>query len=145
MKAKQKIAALIIGLFSVATQVHAQMNDMHADHIMVMPGDIKWVDAPPSLPPGAKVAVIEGDPKAAGLFTMRIKLPANYRIMPHWHPADEHVTVMEGFLYMGVGEKFDEKSAKEIPTGGFAMMNTSTRHYAFTKEESIVQLHGMRS
>ena len=68
MKAKQKIAALILlGIVSVVTHVQAQMTHMSADHIMVMPDSIKWVDAPPSLPTGAKAAVIEGDPKAAGL------------------------------------------------------------------------------
>ena len=144
MKAKQKIAALILlGIVSVVTHVQAQMTHMSADHIMVMPDSIKWVDAPPSLPTGAKVAVIEGDPKAAGLFTMRIKLPANYNIMPHSHPADEHVTVIEGTFYMGLGETFDVKAAKEIPQGGFAVMVTGTRHYAFTKKECIVQIHGM--
>ena len=145
MKTKQKVAALILlmGIFSLATQVQAQNTHMAADHIMVMPDSIKWVDAPPSLPPGAKIAVIEGDLKAAGLFTMRINIPANYMIMPHWHPADEHVTVIEGSFLMGVGEKFDEKAAKEIPAGGFAVMITGTRHYAFTKKECIVQVHGM--
>ena len=157
MKAKQKSAALIlIGIFSAVATVQAQMPKpmrpinqmpqmahMHADHIMVMPGEIKWVDGPASLPPGAKLAVLEGDPKAPGLFTMRIKLPANYKIMPHSHPADEHVTVIKGAFYMGLGEKFDEKAAKKIPTGGFAMMLTGTRHYALTKKECIVQIHGM--
>lgn len=144
MKAKQKIAALILlGIFSAVTQVQAQMTKMPADHVMIMPGDIKWIDGPPSLPPGAKSAVIEGDPKVAGLFTMRVKLPANYMVMPHYHPADEHVTVIEGFFYMGLGEKFDEKAAKEIPIGGFAVMTTGTRHYAFTRKGCIVQLHGM--
>jgi len=146
MKVKHKVAVLILlGIFSVV-KLQAQMPGMTqtpADHIMVMPADIKWVDAPPSLPPGAKAAVIEGDPKAVGLFTMRIKLPADYMIKPHWHPADEHITVIEGSFYMGVGEKFDEKAAKEIPTGGFAVMLTGTRHYAFSKKECIIQLHGM--
>lgn len=144
MRSKRKIAVLIlIGIFSVVTRVQAQIMPMPGDHIMVMPNDIKWVDAPPALPPGAQVAVIEGDPKVAGLFTMRIKLPANYKIMPHSHPANEHITVIEGSFYMGLGEKFDEKAAKQIPAGGFAMMNTGTRHYAFTEMESIIQLHGM--
>ena len=74
---------------------------------------------------------------------MRIKLPANYMIMPHWHPADEHVTVIEGSFYMGVGEKFDENAATKIPEGGFAVMITGTRHYAFSKKGCIIQLHGM--
>lgn len=144
MRSKRKIAVLIlIGIFSVVTSVQAQIMPMSGDHIMVMPNDIKWVDAPPALPPGAQIAVIEGDPKVAGSFTMRVKLPANYKIMPHSHPANEHITVIDGSFYMGLGEKFDEKAAKQIPAGGFAMMNTGTRHYAFTEKESIIQLHGM--
>ncbi len=144
MKSKQKIAVLILfGIFSLVAKVQAQMTNMSADHIMVMPNDIKWGDAPASLPPGAKAAVIEGDPKAAGLFTMRLKLPADYMIMPHSHPADEHVTVLEGDFYMGVGDNFDEKAAMKIPTGGFAVMKTGTHHYALSKNECIIQLHGM--
>ncbi len=144
MKAKQKIAVLILlGIFSIVTRVQAQDMIMPADHIMIMPNDIIWADAPSSLPPGAKAAVIDGDPKAIGLFTMRIKIPANYMIMPHTHPADEHITVLKGSFYMGLGGKFDEKTANKIPNGGFVMMKTGTRHYAFTKEESIIQLHGM--
>lgn len=144
MKTTQKIAVLILlSIFSVVPKLQAQDMKMHTDHIMVMPNDIKWSDAPPAFPPGAKIAVIEGDPKAAALFTMRIKIPANYTIMPHWHPADEHVTVIKGSFYMGLGEKFDKKTAKEIPTGGFAVMIMGTKHFAFTKEETIVQVHGM--
>jgi quercetin dioxygenase-like cupin family protein len=148
MNSRQIIAALMLwAIFSlsgvITTSVQAQDSAMHAGHTMVMPNDIKWTDAPPALPSGAKVAVIEGDPARAGLFTMRIKLPANYKILPHWHPADEHVTVLEGSFYMGLGEKFDEAAAKEIPTAGFAIMNMGTRHYAFAKNECTIQLHGI--
>jgi len=55
---------------------------------------IDWKPAPPTLPKGAMVAVLEGDPKAAGMFTMRVKLPAGSIISPHWHPRDERVTVL---------------------------------------------------
>lgn len=132
---------MLICLFSIGVQ--AQMAHTSMDHIMVMPGDIKWVDAPPGLPPGAKVAVIEGDPGAAGLFTMRAKIPANYKILPHWHPTDEHVTVLEGSCFMGMGENFDEKAAKKMEEGAFAVMNVGTRHYFYTKSACVIQLHGM--
>lgn len=144
MKAIQKIAALILlGIFSIVAQVQSQEMKMQGEHIMVMPKDIKWVDAPPGLPPGSKAAVIEGDPGVTGLFTMRAKIPANYKIMPHLHPADEHITVIKGSCYMGIGDKFDKKSAKMMPTGAFAVMKTGTHHYFFTNEECIIQLHGM--
>lgn len=145
MKTTFKIAVLLLfGIMgSFAIKVQAQMTHTSTDHIMVMPGDIKWADAPPGLPPGAKVAVIEGDPGAAGLFTMRAKIPANYRILPHWHPADEHVTVLEGSCFMGVGERYDEKAARKMEEGAFAVMNVGTRHYFYTKNACIIQLHGM--
>ncbi len=144
MKTNPKLVALVmISIFSFMAQVQGQMDHKPADHVMVMPDDIVWVDGPASLPPGVKSAVIEGDPKAAGLFTMRLSLPAKYRIMPHSHPAFEHVTVIKGCFYMGVGEKFNEAIARKIPKGGFAVMNTGTRHFAFTKKKSIIQLHGM--
>jgi hypothetical protein len=141
MKAKQKIAGLILlGIFSVIAQVQAQVMKIPADHIMIMPNNIKWGPAPPGLPPGAKAAVLEGDPGAAGPFTLRAKIPANYKIMPHTHPIDEHITVIEGSCYMGMGKKFNEKAAKEIPTGGFIMLKTGTVHYFFTKKPCIIQI-----
>jgi hypothetical protein len=144
MKAKQKLAVLILLVIcSVVTPVRAQDMKMPADHIMIMPNDIKWGDAPSGLPPGSKAAVIEGNPSAMGLFTMRAKIPANYMIMPHFHPADEHITVLEGSCYMGIGDKFDKKAAMKMMTGGFAVMKTGTHHYFFTKEECIIQIHGM--
>ncbi|HXF48810.1 MAG TPA: cupin domain-containing protein [Verrucomicrobiae bacterium] len=113
------------------------------DHIMLIEPELKWVDAPPALPSGAKLAVLEGDPAQAGPFTMRIKVPANYKVAPHWHPADEHVTVISGGFYMGLGDKFDEKVMKELTPGGFAVMATGTRHFAMTKKETVVQVHGI--
>ena len=113
------------------------------DHIMMTEPELKWADAPPSLPPGAKLAVLEGDPAQPGPFTMRVKVPANYKVPPHWHPADEHVTVISGSFFMGLGDKFDKKVMKELTPGGFAVMVTGTRHFAMTKKESVVQVHGI--
>ncbi|MCI0595615.1 MAG: cupin domain-containing protein [candidate division Zixibacteria bacterium] len=113
------------------------------DHIMLTEPELKWADAPPSLPPGAKLAVLEGDPAQPGPFTMRIKAPAGYKVPPHWHPADEHVTVISGSFFMGLGDKFDEKAMKELTPGGFAVMATGTRHFAMTKKETVVQVHGI--
>lgn len=114
------------------------------EHVLVNSKELKWVDGPPTLPAGAKMAVIEGDPKAPNaLFTARFKLPANYKIMPHSHPADEHVTVISGTFNMGMGETFDAKKATALSAGGFAVMPKDHKHFAFTKGEVVIQLHGV--
>lgn len=111
--------------------------------ILVRPGDVKWVDAPPSLPPGAKVAVLSGDPAKEGLFVMRLKLPADYKIMPHLHPADEHVTVLSGALYVSRGDVFDAQKGKELPEGSYAMLPGKSNHFAYFKSETVLQLNSI--
>lgn len=114
------------------------------DHLMLVPEKLIWKDGPASLPNGSKVAVLEGDPANPGPFTLRLQFPANYKVPPHWHPAIEHVTVLSGTFYMGLGESFDESNATRLPVGGFAVMAIGTRHFAFTKQEgATLQLHGI--
>lgn len=136
------IVAMIFAIAPVALNAQDHGNKS-SGHIMVKPEDVKWMDGPPSIPPGAKFAVIEGDPKIAGLFTMRLWFPADYKIGAHWHPADEHITVISGTFLMGLGDKFDDGKLHPLSTGSFAVMATGTRHFAATTKETVVQLHGM--
>ena len=115
---------------------------MASDHMMVTSDEFKWVDVP-SLPPGAKLAVIEGPLNQAVPVTFRVKFPANYQLPAHWHPAIEHVTVMSGTFNMGMGDKLDRAKTKALTAGGVAIMQPKTNHFAWTKEETIVQVHGM--
>jgi quercetin dioxygenase-like cupin family protein len=140
------IGVLAVGLFGATVlfaEEAAKATATGAPHVMLTGGDLKWVDGPPTLPAGAKAAGMEGNAKEPGLFTLRLKFPANYKISPHWHPADEHVTVISGTFYMGMGDKFDETATKELPTGSFIVMPTKQAHFAMTKGETVVQLHGM--
>jgi quercetin dioxygenase-like cupin family protein len=124
----------------------AQNNDMkHTDstHIALNENDLKWMDAPPQLPKGAKIVVLQGDPSKEGEFTIRATFPANYRIAPHWHPTTENVTVLKGALYLGTGDKLDESMATQLQTGGFASIPATHHHYAFTKGECVIQVNAM--
>jgi quercetin dioxygenase-like cupin family protein len=114
------------------------------EHVRLTPTEMKWSDAPPSVPPGAKMTVVQGDPtKPNELFTFRLKLPANYKIMPHFHPADEHITVISGAFWMGMGGKYDAAQMKELPAGSFAVMPLGHQHFAMTKVETVVQVHAV--
>jgi hypothetical protein len=61
------------------------------------PDQVKFGPAPSFLPPGALLAVLEGDPMAStGDFTIRLKMPDGYKIAPHTHPTRENVIVLSG-------------------------------------------------
>jgi len=69
-------------------------------------------------------------------------VPANYRIPPHWHPAVERVTVLSGTFHMGLGDKLDMQKSMPVATGGMMILQPKTPHFAWTQEETVVQLHG---
>jgi hypothetical protein len=110
---------------------------------MVNAGDLKWGPAPPAFNAGAQMAVIDGDPTKPGPFVIRAKFPSGFKVMPHWHPTDESVTVISGTLAAGMGDKWDDAAMKTFTAGGFARMPRKTTHYVQAKEETIVQVHGI--
>lgn len=140
---KQLILTLIVlTTTAVFADTMPKVTSIDSGHVMHSKNSMKWVAAPPSLPAGAQAAVIDGDPTKAGEFTMRLKFPANYKIPPHTHPVDEHITVIEGTFSMGLGEKFDAKTAHAMSAGDYARMTAGTKHFAMTKSPAVVQLHG---
>ncbi len=113
-------------------------------HIMLNVGDMEWGACSPAIPPGAKCVTLEGDLDAPNaLFTYRLWLPDGYKVPPHFHPADEHVTVLSGTFNMGMGKTFDEKSAKVLGPGSYVVMPKGTPHFAYATGMTFIQVHAI--
>lgn len=106
---------------------------------IVTPDEIKWSDFP--LLPGAQIAVIEGKMDRKGPITARIKLPADIKVQPHWHPGLERVTVLSGTFNYGMGDKMDPEQSRALTPGSFIVMPPRMHHFAWTKEETVLQLN----
>jgi quercetin dioxygenase-like cupin family protein len=132
------VAMGLLGMFSV----HGAAQQPNASgHLAVAPAEVEWRAGPESLPPGARMAVLQGDPQGTEMFTWRIRLPAKYLVPPHHHPRTEHVTVLSGRLYLGHGETLVGAQAKELPAGSLFVVQPGTPHFVFTEEETVLQLH----
>jgi uncharacterized RmlC-like cupin family protein len=81
-----------------------------------------------------------GGPTQTGPFTVRLKAPAGYKVMPHTHPTDERLTVISGSFRIGMGEKFDEASMQQMGPGSYIVLPSGTAHFAKGAKESIVQI-----
>ena len=112
-----------------------------AEPKMLAAAELKWGEGPPSLPAGAQMVVLDGDPRKSGSFTIRLKMPAGYRIPPHTHPATERVTVIAGAVRLGIGEKFDENAGRELMAGDFAVIPAGVPHFAWSPAEAVLQIH----
>jgi anti-sigma factor ChrR (cupin superfamily) len=87
MRRRYIVLGFLVMILFAALQLHAQPWPAHT---VSMPETLKWAE-PPVLP-GARLAVVEGDPSTAGPFVYRIKMPPAYKIPPHTHKASENVT-----------------------------------------------------
>ena len=129
-------AVALAGVVSIAS---AQGTDGHK---MLSPQEIKWAPGPPSIPPGAEVAVLYGDPGKDGLFAMRLKFPKGYKIAPHTHPQPEVLTVISGTFRLGMGETADQGKAKAFQAGSFIALSQGMAHFAGADDDNtVVQLN----
>lgn len=107
------------------------------------PTEMQWADAPPNLPPGAKLAVLEGNPSQKGHFAIRLRVPDGYRVPPHWHPTRERVTVISGMLNFGMGDQFDAAKGKAMPAGSYGYVDGKMHHYAWATGATEIQVDGV--
>jgi quercetin dioxygenase-like cupin family protein len=137
-------SALAMFLALVFPQVRLSAEETQsADMRLYPPTTMEWKEGPASLPPGAKMALLEGDPTKEGPFVMRLQFPDGYHIRPHTHPKTERVTVISGAFYLATEEKLDRRDAKKLPAGSFGYWPAGMKHAAWAEGETVVQLHGV--
>jgi len=136
-----RLLASLAVLVLVNGTISSEEKPAKLTHMVALPDDLKWGDAPPGLPPGGKMAILDGDPgKAGSVFTLRAKLPDGYIVPPHFHGTDESITVLEGSLGIAVGDKFDKSKIRYLPPGSFARMSKGEKHYVMCKGATIIQV-----
>jgi quercetin dioxygenase-like cupin family protein len=151
MKQAMRITAVAVAAFAFSGETRGEERPggpawgvSVKSEIMARPQELAWKSGPPALPAGARVAVLEGDPKTPNaLFTIRLEFPAGYAIPAHFHAADEHVTVVSGRFDMGMGDRFDLAKLEPCPAGSFMVMPAGTRHFAMSREQTVIQVHAV--
>jgi hypothetical protein len=130
-----RLATVVFGMMSIVTPAVAQ-----STHVMVPADTVQWGPAPPHLPAGAEISVLEGNPAKQGAVTLRLKFPADYAIPPHWHSMTERVTVLSGALHVGMGDTLDRKAGHKLAPGGFVSLPAKMAHFAWTTSPTVVQI-----
>ena len=131
-------ALIATALMALTTSAFAQ-DASHQAHELT-PADVKFQDDP-AFPKGIQTAVVYGDPKKAGLFLIRVKMPPNSIIAPHTHPVFESVSILSGAMGSGMGEKFDKSKGKVLPAGSLLLLPADHPHYVWAEDqETILQV-----
>ena len=104
---------------------------------------IHWGPPPGVFPAGARFAVLQGDPSQPGVYTVRLDMPSGYVIKPHYHPTDEHVTVISGTFVVGMGDTVNTQHTQTLTAGGFITAPANAHHFAMARGRTVVQVHGV--
>ncbi len=112
-------------------------------HSVMNASEISWGEAPPGLPPGSKMALLQGDPGKPGMFTVRVKARDGYRVAKHWHPTAEHLTILSGSFNVLMGDGTDMSKATSLTAGAFATMPAKMRHELVCQGETEFQVSAM--
>jgi hypothetical protein len=112
------------------------------DFVRIAPADIHWHDVPNGH--GVQQAILLGDPAKAGMYVLRVRFPPYVMDVPHWHPNDRYVTVLEGTWYTGTGDTFDLSRAVPLKPGSVMMHPAKATHWDGSggAEAVIVQIIG---
>ena len=129
---KKRCCVLLVAAAWFAMAAPRAMAQVSADT-----ASLEWT-VPPVLPPGALIAVVRGDPTAAGEFTLLVSMPDGYRLPPHFHPTHEHVEVREGTLLVGVGDALDSRQALPLTVGDSATAPAGVHHFSIAKGRTVV-------
>ena len=120
-------------VFFASPTAHAQS----PAYARVLPDDLKWTPLP-SMPKGAQIAVLHGSPGKPGLFTIRVKLPANFKLPVHSHPDERVRTIIAGTYYSAIGDKVDNSALMAFPAGTFSHVPPKVWQFAETRGEEVV-------
>lgn len=132
---------ILIASLLAATIASAQQTPPKPEAaIGITPEAVVWNDGPPTLPPGSKMAVLEGSPRAEGMFTMRVRIPAGSAIPLHWHPRQERVTVLSGEVDLGFGTVANKDAVTRYRAGSFYINPPKVMHYLFFPEATEMQI-----
>jgi quercetin dioxygenase-like cupin family protein len=104
--------------------------------IRIAPAEVQWHDIPGSH--GAQEAVLYGDPTKEGTYVVRVKFPPHIMDLPHRHPNDRFVTVLEGTWYAGTGETFDAARAVPMKPGSFMVHPAKAAHWDGSRGDETV-------
>jgi quercetin dioxygenase-like cupin family protein len=134
-----RVCALVSALVVLGAAGYSQEKKEGAEaHKIVHFGDLKWTP----LIKGCDLAPVSGDPNGEGTFVLRLRCVDGAKIPAHWHPTDENVTVLKGTFLVGLGETFDEAKLQTMNVGNFVSMPKEMRHFAMSRGDTIVQVHG---
>ncbi|MCA3131520.1 MAG: cupin domain-containing protein [Betaproteobacteria bacterium] len=128
--------------FALAVCALAAASAAAGEFLVVTPERIDWKLMRKE--PPLHRAFIQGSQEAAGAFTFRVRATAGHKLLPHTHPDDRVITVLEGTYWSALGAEWDESKLMAFPAGSFYVVPAGMPHFSAVLEgETVFQESGI--
>ena len=87
---------------------------------------------------GAEMAVLQGDPAAAGEYVIRFRTGRDISVPLHWHRHDEHVKVISGPFALSL-----DNQRRELAADSSVVIPAQAHHRTWYSPGTIVEVSGM--
>src|SRR5262244_2545151 len=102
-----------------------------------LPEDLDWRPFA-AFPSSVRLAVVAGRPDQPGLYSIRVKVPGDVKLMPHRHPEHRIYTVISGVFYIGLGDEFNADKLEAYPPGAVIILHGNSPHFHWAKSGDYV-------
>jgi ChrR-like protein with cupin domain len=133
----KRISVLLIPVFLAVVSAKSQQGGS-----IQQPAQAQVIPLKP-FSPIHRFETLSGDPAKTGPYVVRIHAEAGYVIMPHFHPEDENIVVLQGSWAAGMGERFNRQALESMEVGTYALLPKKMAHFALSKTQTIIQVHGL--
>ena len=93
---------------------------------------------------GTRFLPLYGTFDAVGeVFAFRLEVQPGFELRPHTHPGTEHMTVISGRFFVGLGETMDKEAGTAYGPGSYIAIAGGVPGYMWADEETVIQVHGV--
>ncbi len=136
------LGAMMLSAAGAAGGAEQSWRLIMAGHDAIAAPGLQWSNAG-SIPPGAKVVMLYGDPSKPGPYVFRVMFPAGYKLPAHRHEDPRNVTVLKGSYWSGVGETFAQDKLRKFGPRDFYITEARVPHFAWAETEVVIQEMGI--
>jgi quercetin dioxygenase-like cupin family protein len=109
-----------------------------ASLIAISPASLHWG----KVEGGTMAAALEGAENKPGPYTVRFKYVGFGEIKPHYHSKVQHILVLSGTFYYGIGDTFDRRRMHALKAGSLLAIPPGVVHYTMAEPGTIIDEYG---
>ena len=127
------LVGLLVALSINSQEIGAAQQSLHSDVVPLK-----------TFPKDQRFETVWGDPSKPGaIYVIRIHAEPGFITMPHTHPEDEHIVVVEGSWSVAMGNRYNRQALAPMAIGSYVLVPKKMTHFGQAITDDIIHVYGI--